>query len=351
MKLLKSNILAIAGACALLPVLGSCVHEFPEDEVTPEIVKAPATLHLNFSYEMPPYKDLIYENGTLTSRTTNEDYDARYIIGFYMAADARAAMSRVPDDIQVITRDDIDDLNYDITLEIPTGELTVMVWTDYVKQGSKDDLLYKADDFAKITINQPHVGNTDLRDAFRGCTECVISPEGGEHIYVDMRRPMAKYKFIATDFDLFLSRAEEKARAEAARAGVENLDDISVNLDDYTVKVVYPGFMPNVYNIFTDKPADACTGISFDGKILDLEDGTASLGFDYVLVNGEESLVTVALQIYDKEGQLVSGSPSLNVPLQRSMLTTIRGEFLTCEATGGVGISPDFNGEFNIYIQ
>lgn len=347
MKSLSLHILILLLGFAL----SGCVHEFPENQPE-EIKKAAVTLHLNFDYEMPPYKDLIYENGVLTSRTPeNQDYDARYIIGFYEDADARSAMSRVPDDIMVITNTNVTDLNCDIPIHLPTGNLTIMVWTDFVEHGTVSDLYYKADDFAKITVNQPYVGNTDLRDAFRGCTECAISEYGGEDIYVDMRRPMAKYKFIATDFDIFLSRAEEKARADAARAGLTNLDEVTVNLDDYTVKIIYPGFMPNVYNMFTDKPSDACTGISFDGKIISLDDGTASLGFDYVLVNGEESLVTVAIQIYDKDNQLVSGSGSLNVPLQRSMLTTISGEFLTLEASGGVGISPEFNGEFNIYIQ
>ncbi len=344
--MLKHTLLA-----ALAAALCGCVHEFPEDEEAPEPVKLPVTLRLSFDYEMPPYRDLIYENGALASRTPGEsEYDARYIIGFYENADARSAASRVPDDIVVLTRQELDDLACDLQVALPSGRVTVMVWTDFVLRGSSDDLYYKASDFARITLAEPYAGNTDLRDAFRGCSEAVVSPLGGDVISVEMRRPMAKYKFIATDFDLFLSRAEEKARAEAARAG-EDPDEVTINLDDYTVRFVYPGFLPHVYNMFTDKPSDATTGVSFDGRIVSLDDGTASLGFDYVLVNGDESLVTVAVQIYDRDGQLVSGTGSLNVPLQRSMLTTVRGEFLTLEASGGVGISPGFNGEFNIFIQ
>ncbi|MCD8386958.1 MAG: hypothetical protein LUD17_08720 [Bacteroidales bacterium] len=338
-----------AALMSLLMLVCGCVHEFPNVE-EPEVVRQPVTVHLSFDYEMPPYRDLLYENGVLTSRTASEEYDARYYVGFYMAADARAAASRVPDDIQVITRDDISELGCDLVLDIPEGPLTVMVWTDYVLQGTTGDLHYNADDFAAIAFSDPYVGNTDMRDAFRGCTECTISPEGGEEIWVEMRRPMAKYKFIATDYELFLSRAEARARAEAARAG-DDPDEVTVDIDDYTVRIVYPGFLPNVYNMFTDKPADACTGVCFESKIVPLSDGTAALGFDYVLVNGDESLVTVAVQIWDKQGQLVSGTESMNVPLQRSMLTTVSADFMTQEASGGVGISPGFNGEFNIYIQ
>ena len=106
--------------------------------------------------------------------------------------------------------------------------------------------------------------------------------------------------------------------------------------------------MPSSYNIFTDAPTDAAVGVQCDGSVRQLSDDEASLGFDYVLVNGHATEVTVQIGIYDLQGQMVSLSNAVNVPLRRSYHTIVRGEFLTQKALGGVGVNPNYDGEYNV---
>lgn len=73
----------------------------------------------------------------------------------------------------------------------------------------------------------------------------------------------------------------------------------------------------------------------------------AELGFDYVFVNGHESSVTVSVEIYDRDGTLLSRSQPISVPLVRNKVTIVRGKFLTVKAEGGVSIDADFDGEYN----
>jgi hypothetical protein len=109
--------------------------------------------------------------------------------------------------------------------------------------------------------------------------------------------------------------------------------------------------MPCSYNIFTDKPADAWTGISFESRMETLSETEVSLGYDYVFVNGSESTLSLTVEVYDKDGKKMSSSQPIQVPVVRSKLTVVRGEFLTSEASGGVSINPGYDGDdYNVEI-
>ena len=57
------------------------------------------------------------------------------------------------------------------------------------------------------------------------------------------------------------------------------------------------------------------------------------------------------VEVYDAEGKLLSSSRPVDVPLMRSKLTTVVGNFLTSDASGGVFVSPGYNGDHNIVVQ
>ncbi|MDD6622868.1 MAG: hypothetical protein PUE90_09215, partial [Bacteroidales bacterium] len=107
---------------------------------------------------------------------------------------------------------------------------------------------------------------------------------------------------------------------------------------------------PCSFNMFTNKPADSWTGVAFTSRLIKINEQEAELGFDYVFVNGSEAKVSVCVEVYDSENNLLANINPIEVPLVRSQLTIVRGEFLTSKATGGVGIVPDFDGEYNIVI-
>ena len=82
-----------------------------------------------------------------------------------------------------------------------------------------------------------------------------------------------------------------------------------------------------------------------------MNENEASLGFDYVFVNGKKSAVTVQIGLYDKEDRQLALSAPINVPLQRNHHTVIKGSFLMEETSGGITINPDFDGNHNIEIE
>ena len=197
-----------------------------------------------------------------------------------------------------------------------------------------------------------------------------------------MRRPLAKFEFITTDLQEFITKTIEamirKEEAEAAAKagetkfeGGDNPEDITptesdtktdgdtktgdtktpvVDLEKYTVVFFYSGYMPNAYNMMEGKPCDSATGVKFSSAISTIDNHDARLGFDYVFVNGEESSVMVTVALYDEEGTQLSISRQIEVPIKRSMLTTVRGSFLMQNTGGGVAIDPGFDGEYNIVL-
>ena len=336
-----------APLCILL--LSACdVHEFPV-ETEPE--RQEVTLHLNFHTDLPLHQ-VVEQPTSRAVSSAPEDYDIRYQVRIYKA-DESGAYDKESYQPVLETKDEVTALNHDLHLTLEVGNYRFVVWTDYVDDGGQDDKFYATDDFEEITLQgETHPGNTDFRDAFRGQKETTVTA-GAEpqEVTVEMERPMARYNFVTTDLDVFLTRVLEQQAAAGQSNSREGSDTKAVNLDDYRVTFLYTGFMPSAFNILSNAPVDARTGVSFEGQLKQLSDTEAEVGFDYVFVNGSESTVQVALQVCDAAGEVVATAGPIDVPLMRSRLTTVRGAFLTSEASGSVGIQPGFDGEWNYEIR
>ena len=366
-----------AAACALLCITSCAVHEWPEP--TP----ADVIVNLDFDTQMPQYK-VLNEEGTRASHD-GRDYDIRYTIAAYRLLQD-GSYAEEPFLLKVFSKDEIEELNASFRFSIDEGSYRFYVWTDFVLAGTQSDYFYNTTSFRRISLQGAHEGNNDFRDAFSGSADLKVIRRGSKEtpstVTVQMRRPLAKFEFITTDLQEFITKtieamirkeeAEAAAKAgEAKSEGGDNPEDITptesdtktdgdtktgdtktpvVDLEKYTVVFFYSGYMPNAYNMMEGKPCDSATGVKFSSAISTIDNHDARLGFDYVFVNGEESSVMVTVALYDEEGTQLSISRQIEVPIKRSMLTTVRGSFLMQNTGGGVAIDPGFEDEFNIYI-
>lgn len=340
--------LPAALAILVAVALSSCdVHEFPDDPPAPVPAVAMVELDLKFATEMPLHTTVEYK-----TRARSAEADVRYTVNIYNADDGIGrGPSRSPVKTITTTRDDISTLDTRVAVELLAGSYRAIVWADYVEHGSQDDHYYLTSDFANIAVTSDsgHPGNTDLRDGFRGQADLEVTApaEGALTVGVPMKRPMAKFRFITTDLDDFLGKVAGE-RSDGGRAPSQ----VAPVPGDYTVRVRYTGYMPSTYNAFTDKPVDSRLGVWFDAEPRVISGSEAEMGCDYVFVNGSETSVQVALEVYSRaDGTQVASTDAITVPLVRSRLTEVRGRFLTTQAQGGVGISPGFDNEFNIEIK
>lgn len=341
-------------ACALLCITSCAVHEWPEPSPADVIV------NLDFDTQLPQYK-VLNEEGTRASHD-GRDYDIRYTIAAYRLLQD-GSYAEEPFLLKVFSKDEIEELNATFRFSIDEGSYRFYVWTDFVLAGTQSDYFYNTTSLRRISLQGTHEGNNDFRDAFSGSADLKVIRRGSKEtpstVTVQMRRPLAKFEFITTDLQEFITKTIEamirKEEAEAAAKAGETKSDGDtktpvVDLEKYTVVFFYSGYMPNAYNMMEGKPCDSATGVKFSSAISAIDNHDARLGFDYVFVNGEESSVMVTVALYDEEGTQLSISRQIEVPIKRSMLTTVRGSFLMQNTGGGVAIDPGFEDEFNIYI-
>ena len=338
--------------CMPLWLLTACdVHEWPD---TPESVKF--HLRLNYETDMTVWNHLY--NGDIIEQGYGETYDnhqeygkIRYVVRAYPVLEKNRITSDYTQEF-VFTKNISEGYDYETSLDLPAGNYQIKVWSDLVKS-SADAYFYNATNFAEIVLQGEHEANTDHRDAFRGSNSISLVADIMEHIPdtldIAMQRPLAKYEFITTDLQKFIDKEFEFLQKEAASRG--ETPPSRVNLDEYDLICYYSGYMPNAYNLNGDKPVDSMMGVLFNSKVQILTENEAYLGFDYVFVGNNKSAVTMQIGLYDKQDRQVALTEPINVPLQRSHHTILKGSFLIQEATGGLTINPEFDGNHNIVIE
>ncbi|MCD8313910.1 MAG: hypothetical protein LUC24_07095 [Bacteroidales bacterium] len=360
MPRLRMSAAVLAVSAMLLLPAGCDVHEYPE---IPESV----TLCLRLSYETDmTVWNHVYDEGTVTETGLGETYDngldegvMRYVIRAYPLTDTRGSAREYTQEF-VLTKDLSESpqslgVAYDsfVTVDLAPGDYSIMVWSDIVRDAG-DERFYDEEDFSDVALQGEYRGDSDYRDAFSGTETVTLVTDMVEHardtVEIAMRRPLAKYELVATDLTEFI--VEEMARAAAKSSAMPDgrEEPASINVEDYRAVFYYVGFMPSAYSLFTDEAVDSTTGVLFESVPTDAGNGEVSVGFDYVFVNEGVSAVTVQVGLYDGDGEQVSMTGAITVPLERSRHTVIRGAFLTEKATGGVSIDHNYDGEYNLII-
>ncbi len=343
----------IGFALFMLAVAACDVHEWP---VMPD--KVDVVLKLDYETDMTLW-EWNYGYGKLTEKGVVGSYDniqpsgqMRYVIRTYPINKKARSISEYTQEF-VITKDIASGYGHEVTLGIIPGQYELMVWADLIR---KDGVAYFYNplDFDEIKLEGDHKGNDDYRDAFRGLKQIDIVSDYVEQlpdtVSITMQRPLAKYEFHTDDLQEFIDKELQYLTKMAQTKG----EDIPtrVNTADYKIIVFYPGYMPDTFNIRTDKPIDSAIGVQFESQINVTNENEASLGFDYVFVNGTQAGVSVQIGLYAKEdNRQVALSNPITVPLNRSHHTVLRGSFLTQNASGGLFIDSSFDGNHNIVIE
>ena len=324
-------------ACALLSValLGGCgVRELPEDGGVD-----PTTVHTRIvllpGADMTPFDVPEFSTRAADSR----EYEVRYIVEVY--ADDKFDQSLQFRRQLIYPEGDADEVALECDLH--ARNYRVVVWRDFVLAGSAADCFYSTADFSAIELKGEYTGGTDYKDVFCGQTGLDLTPyrcrlEAVHSEEVQLERPLAKIELITTDVIKYLDKLEQTKSPTRA------------TIEDFTLQVLYTGYFPAGFNVNSNRPNLAVTGVKFTSMPIIVSDNEACLAFDYVLVNGEESAVTLEMIIYNEEGREVNRVSGVEVPVKRNKITTVRDAFLTREFAPGIGIDPGFDGEINIVV-
>ena len=328
----------------------STVHEFPDMSDTPKRkALISISLDIDLNTELPIYK--VVDLRTEMSSDATTLYDLRHTFSLHKAY-PDGSYRRDADTVVVVTEPVNSTEHKTVQIEVDEGLYNILVWTDYVDAGQSADKYYNTTNLSEIILmhKEDYVGNNLYRDAFRGMQSCEASADKSDNrVTVTMHRPLARFEFISTDYDAFV---EEVVRHSLQQDNTATAEELTRNfrLEDYKAVFNFSGYMNCSYNIFSDRPANAWTAVKFENQLSALENGEVWLGFDYMFVGTIDSVVAVWVEIYDKNGKQISGSPVIDIPLLRNKRTVVKGEFLTTQTSGGVKVDPGFDGDHNIPI-
>ncbi len=344
---MKRFITAALAVIALSLMENSCdVHEFPNPDLEHKVV-----LEMDFDRELPEYqpKEEVKTKAGQASKLSPDpdDYTLRHTLQIYKADSKGGYDKEKVFRMFTFTSDDIKCGEETFEFTLPVGNFKFIIWSDHVVEEGKDHF-YHTKNFnvisfmdGRVVYTDPkyaHVGCNDLKDAFKGTTDCSIRSGITNVIPIAMDRPFAKFTFVSTDLEEFITKVETLGGNKA------------VNLKDYTIVFRYDGFVNTEYNLHTMRTAYSTTGITFTTTMDQLDSQNVELGFDYAFVNDSEGLVVVIVETYDAAGQKISQTQKIQVRLMRGHHTIVKGKFLTTMSSGGVGIYPDFDGSFDIPI-
>ena len=207
----------------------------------------------------------------------------------------------------------------------PNREYTFTVWADLVEEGSDADLYYNtANGLANIEL-QSWTPNTEARDAWTA-TKTVTYTSNNKNIGLELKRPFAKVRVVATDIQEIRKFGIEPTNAVATYA-----QEMYTEFD--AVAGVAKGETTGKTHTF--KYADVDTYEGANGEQL-------TVFADYVLVPADGN-VQFTLAVYDStkgENALIkTNNFNTTIPVVKNKVTSIVGNVLT--EGGNVSITVD----------
>ena len=217
--------------------------------------------------------------------------------------------------------------------KLHAGYYKVIAWAVCTENIDGTGCLFSLTDLSRIEYQEDYTGCTDKKECYSTQFDMDLSTDewyATAEFSKEMLCPMGSVEIITTDLREFINQT-----------GIP---------DEYHLKWNYGLYFPIGYNAFTALRNKAETPASFKCATFRRSESEASLGFDYIFVNGQESQVSVTLTLYDKNNKLTNIYSDIKVQLERGKTTVIRGEFLTNRKDSGIEIDPDFDGNINIVL-
>lgn len=347
--MMKKNLILVL---LMVTLFCSCVHQWPESS------PAQVDLAITFNTEMTYNKTVPFPEGTKSDQTLSidpvyfepdfsdhEKYDVRYIVEAYRLLNdgsySREAVNRwtfFHKDARVLD-------DHVFTVFVDEGRYVFRAWADFVEAGKTQDLHWHTANWKsgiRLNTEDGYDGTDDWRDAYAGSVEVEAVRYGAiaEPVtaLIHMNRPQGKYFFVTNDLQEFITKVIASKAEDDTKAP-------EFNLEEYTFEVTYTSFVPNSYNIHTDRANDSAPTARYEASLTQVDENRAIMGFDYVITGTQGSTsVKVGLTLKHEDGTVLAEHANVNIPVKANQYTVVEGRFLMQESSGGVSIDPGFAG-------
>lgn len=321
----------------LLPLVATaCVYEHPElgEDGERGIDPTEVSVNLNLALNLKMTESADTRTSTRADETAIA-YRHRIIVDAYM--DSKIA-SR-----QTIYKDitpGAEETSVYVNLKLHARDYQLVVWADYVKAGSEEDLYYNTTTLVPAINKSPYMGNAAYKDVLYGNHTLQLSRyrnqwETKVNVKMDLQRPVARYELVANDVEKFLRK----------------ITDGEVKGKKFTVTVRYTDFFYTGFNALDEIVKNALKYVSYSGTISVPEAGTKELGiaFDYVFVSDEG--IPIAVEVTDESGTLLART-YLMLRCKAGESQILCSNFLTADPSGdGVDIDTEYDDTINDKVE
>ncbi len=312
----------LAGGCSL--------HEEPEMTSEGELGVDPTAVTLNLNLTMN--LSLAERAPVTVTRASENKYLRRFIIEAYQD---RQVVAR-----QTVYEEDFNRSSLPVSMKLHARNYRILVWADYVNAETPEQgLVFDAKNLAFILPAGKYIGNSRYKDVFAASARVDLTSyrnhwEAEAGLDIELYRPVARYELVAKDVETFLYK----------------LSSGGLKGETFTARVKYSDYLSTGYNLWDDVPKNSLMYMEYKVAFERPAEGTKELklGFDYVLVSaGETASVPVELEILNEKNELLART-TFSVPCERGKNTVVRGNFLTSDINGGIGIDPDYEGDLEV---
>lgn len=313
----------------LVTIITACVHEYPVDGGTVPFPKTEITLNLDTE---EPFE-------LITRAAGNEKRYMHYIIEIFKNEYKGQPVWKKD---TVIMKNEDGRSQLTLQLSLPMGLYKVATWASVSDTSDGSNSLFTLSDLSAITFNGTYNGTIRNKECYDARFDIDLSNTGrneNHSISQKLTTPMAGIEIISTDVTQFQNTQKDFLSVESLS------DDWSEN---YYLKWAYDMYFPTTYNVYIGMPNKVATRVEFRSEINSLSNNEASLGYDFVFVNGQKANQYISLSLYRRDNLLLNTYEGINASLERGKLTIIKGEFLTRKHNSGMGIDPGFDGSINI---
>lgn len=373
---MKSSKMFIRHAlCGLALCLAGCdatIHQYPRPAQEDAYKGFVVQLHAD---RTPPlfYKEIVYDaDGNRTETVLEDEASPSYVPNERMMmrfvvevrdhaqtdADGNAA---VVERRELTVDNDALPPQAEMTFTLPAqGQYTAVSWCDYVPASDPVDWHFSTGSLHYIEEDLEHtVRNNHHKSSATGYTLFLSTDEedGVTVSYADVTgtrsEGQTEMRQLSTN-TVPVYMARPSARLRLYTDDLQEFLQAGNRIEDVRVVIIYKQYISMAYNALEQTTCQWISTRRMETRpsVVD-ETGHVCLAYDYILVdNDEENHVLADFYFLDADGNELTHTTDVDIPLWRNRETVIRSRFLTRNiGEGGVGIDEGFDGEFVVPLN
>lgn len=362
---------ALQGLVCLMSACDATIHQYPEPVTDTEFV-----VQLNCDRTPPPfYKEIAYDadgNRTETmleaeaspSYMPDDRLDLRFVVEIRdnNQVDAEGTPKTIARRELTVNNDALPP-QAELHFTLPSrGDYTAVSWCDYVPAANPDDWHFDTStlDFVQVNLENT-MQELHHKNSGTGYSNFGIGWAGAVQVTSTTRSLGATTRADAEEVPVenqeglvpvYMTRPAGRLRLYTEDLA-EFQQSSGMNIEDVRVIIIYKQFVSVAYDALAQAPCQwISTRRTETHPTVVNETGNVCLAYDYVFTDSEEETHVLAdFYSLDAEGNELSHTTNVDVPLRRNRETVIRGRFLTQDiGEGGLEVDEGFDDEFVIVV-